>query len=105
MAKIAAKELKRMLDEGEDFLLLDVRPYAGFLQSHIKGAKSVPSEELEREMGKLDKSKVIVVYCSGPRCPLSGFAHKKLSQAGFDVRHFEGGMKEWTEQEFPVESG
>jgi len=104
MSKLSAQDLKKMLDEKEDFVLLDVREYADFLQGHIPGAKNITIEELGSHLGKLDKAKLIVVYCSGPACPLSGFAMEKLEQAGFNVKHFNGGMEEWTSKKYPVKT-
>ena len=94
-----------MLDEKQDFLLFDVRQYAGYLEKHIKGAKSLPTEEIEKEATKIEKSKVIVVYCGGYTCPLSGFAAEKLAGMGFKVKAYEGGISEWSEAGFPTESG
>jgi len=94
-----------MLDEKQDFLLFDVRPYAGYLQKHIKGAKSLPVEQIEKEADSLDKSKVIVVYCGGYTCPLSGFAAEKLTRLGFQVKAYEGGITEWSETELPTAAG
>ena len=94
-----------MLDEKKDFVFLDVRQYAGYLEKHIKGAKSLPNDDIEKEANKLDKSKVIVVYCGSYTCPLSGYAAEKLSGMGFNVKAYEGGIKEWSESELPVESG
>lgn len=99
MTKCSAEDVKRLQEEGA--LILDVRPYAAFLEKHIKGAQSLPLEEIES--AKIDKSKKIVVYCGGPTCPLSGFAFEKLKKSGFDVVHFHGGLEEWTNQGYPVE--
>ena len=93
-----------MLDEKRDFILLDVRQYAGYLSKHIKGAKSLPTDEIDKEAKKLDKSKLVVVYCGGYTCPLSGYAAEKLSQLGFKVKAYEGGIAEWSEANLPVET-
>jgi rhodanese-related sulfurtransferase len=103
--KITKEELRKMLDEKRDFVLLDVRQYSGYLQKHIKGAKSLPTDEIDAEAKKLDKSKVIVVYCGGYTCPLSGYAAEKLAGMGFKVKDYEGGIAEWSEAGFPTESG
>ena len=103
--KILKDDLKKMIDENKTFVLLDVRPYAGFLEKHIKGAKSLPTDDLEKEVGSLDKSKLIVVYCGGYTCPLSGYAAEKLSGIGFNVKAYEGGITEWSDAGLPVETG
>ena|SRR3990172_12793519 len=102
---IKKEDLKKMLDEKKDFILLDVRNYASFLQKHIKGAKSLPTDEIDKEAKTLDKSKLVVVYCGGYTCPLSGYAAEKLSTMGFKVKAYEGGIAEWSDAGLPVESG
>lgn len=102
---IKKEELKKMIDEKRNFILFDVRQYASFLSKHIKGAKSLPTEEIDKEATKMDKSKLIVVYCGGYTCPLSGYAAEKLSKMGFKVKAYEGGISEWSEAGLPVESG
>ncbi|MEM3154953.1 MAG: rhodanese-like domain-containing protein [Candidatus Woesearchaeota archaeon] len=103
--KVKKEELRKMLDEKVDFLLFDVRQYASYLQKHIKGAKPLPVDEIEKEAPKLDRSKLIVVYCGGYTCPLSRYAAEKLSRLGFKVKAYEGGIAEWSEANLPVESG
>ena len=92
-----------MLDAKKDFTLLDVRQYQSFLSKHIKGAKSFPIDEIDKEAEKLDKSKLIVVYCGGYTCPLSGYAAEKLAGMGFKVKAYEGGISEWSQARLPTE--
>ncbi len=102
--KIAKEELRKMLEKG-DVVLFDVRNYAAYLEKHIKGAKSLPTDVIDREVKTLDKSKPVVVYCTSSTCSLSGYAAEKLSSFGFKVFDFAGGIAEWSEAGFPVESG
>jgi len=102
---IEKEELKQLLDSKSDFLLFDVRDYAGYLELHIDGAKSLPVNEIDKEVSNIDKSKLIVVYCGGTSCPLSGFAWEKLHQLGCNVKAYEGGIAEWKEAEYPTASG
>jgi len=102
--KITKEALKKLLDEKRDFILLDVRQYASYLSKHIKGAKSLPTDVIDKEAKKLDKSKLVVVYCGGYTCPLSGYAAEKLSGMGFKVKDYQGGIAEWSESNLPVET-
>jgi rhodanese-related sulfurtransferase len=44
----------------------------------------------------LPKSAEIVVYCGGPKCPVSRIAAEKLLKLGYeDVPAYEGGLEEW----------
>ncbi len=103
-SRIAKEELRKMLEKGT-VVLLDVRNYAAYLEKHIKGAISLPTDVIDREVKTLDKSKPVAVYCTSSTCPLSGYAAEKLSSFGFKVFDFAGGIAEWSEAGFPVESG
>ena len=48
-----------------DFVLLDTRGRAAFVEGHIPGAWSVGLEELEQAIAKLPKDKEVVTYCWG----------------------------------------
>ena len=52
------------------------------------------------------KARPIVVYCANKICQASPKAAINLERAGFtDVTDFEGGMAEWKEAGYEVESG
>lgn len=88
-----ADELKEMIDNEEDFLLLDVRNEDEHDYVRIEGCMLVPLHELETSVDKLQdyKGKEIVVYChSGMR---SAMAQQFLEGQGFtNVRNLHGGI-------------
>jgi hypothetical protein len=45
-------------------MLYDVRDKASYEAGHIKGAKNVPWEEVERRLSEFPKDKQIVTYCA-----------------------------------------
>ena len=47
--QITQEEAAKIMAEGEDFLLLDVRTQAEFAQAHIPGAICVPNETIGEE--------------------------------------------------------
>lgn len=64
----------------------------------IPGSRRVPVDKVGREVSAsgLAKDTAIVVYCSGPSCPNSMDAGKKLVTLGFtNVSVFEGGLEAW----------
>lgn len=69
----------------------------------IKGSKKIPLAELPRRLGEMDKSKEVVTYCANTQCTASSEAAKLLAAKGFNVRAYEGGIKEWKEASLPVE--
>ena len=103
MSKISLVELKELFDSKAKFDLFDVRARVRFVEKHIKGALSLPTDKIDLVVKGLDKSRLIVVYCGGFSCPLSGFAAEKLASLGFKVKAFEGGLSEWVMAGLPVE--
>ena len=61
-------DLKKMIDNKEDFVLIDSRPAARYSQSHLPGAISIPVCEMQELMGLLPKGldAALVFYCGGP---------------------------------------
>ena len=93
--QITAEEAKRILDSGEEHIILDTREQDEFDEGHIPGAILIPYTEIENKAeGMLpDKDKLILVYCrSGRR---SKIAAEALSKLGYtNVKEF-GGIIDW----------
>lgn len=94
---ITVKELKEKLDNGEEFVLIDVRePHEH--QEFNTGGQLIPLGNIPSAIPDLEdhKEEEIVVYCrSGKR---SAVAQELMRQAGFkNVRNLEGGMLAWEE--------
>jgi rhodanese-related sulfurtransferase len=104
--RVSVTELKRRLDEHDDFLLLDVRTAADFIgeQGHIPGAHNIPLEELPPRIAELgdDPRRSIVLICRTDRRSVKAAAF--LARRGFgDVRVVQGGMTEWLDNGWPVQ--
>lgn len=64
----------------------------------IPGSRRVAVDRVGREVAAagIARDTPIVVYCSGPACPNSMDAGKKLVTLGFtNVSVFEGGLEAW----------
>ncbi|MCX6968280.1 MAG: molybdopterin-synthase adenylyltransferase MoeB [Verrucomicrobia bacterium] len=94
---LSVTALKRRLDAGEKFLLLDVREPFEWDICHIPGAKLIPLGELSARLGELDRAGEIVLICkSGMR---SGRALHLLREAGFgSLRNVQGGIAAWARE-------
>jgi rhodanese-related sulfurtransferase len=64
--KITTQELKRRMQAGEDFTVLDVRNPTAWAESDVKarGAIRVPLDSFEQLLPRIPKSKPIVTYCT-----------------------------------------
>ncbi len=93
---IGVHELKKMMDERQDFVLLDVRDADEYEQSHIEGSVLIPLADLASRTAELDKARKHVVMClSGGR---SATATKLLRDKGFDAVNLSGGILAWAGQ-------
>lgn len=103
--KIGGKELKRKMDWGDDFALVDARDRDSYGEEHIEGAMSLPVDQVEQKAEQmLGKDREVVVYCEGFSCAASGNEVRKLKKMGFKkLRHYAGGISQWKEFGYPIE--
>ncbi|MBI4580791.1 MAG: FAD-dependent oxidoreductase [Planctomycetes bacterium] len=94
MVGVTPMEVRRMMDEGSDFVLLDVRRPAEHERGHLPGSTSIPLGSLRGRMDELPRDKPIVTFCT---ISLRGYeAALLLRAAGFkDVRVMDGGIEMW----------
>ena len=97
IAEMSPHELKRRMDSGESFELIDVREPFEYEIARIDGAKLIPLGEISERLGELCEEQTIVVHChSGKR---SAEAARLLQQRGFaNVYNLEGGIDAWSDQ-------
>lgn len=64
--KITVEELKRRMDAGEDFTVIDVRNPRAWAETDtvIPEAIRVPLDELEENLPRIPKERAVVVYCT-----------------------------------------
>lgn len=98
------KELLKRAARGE-VVVLDVRPSEEYAAGHIKGAVSIPLEELEARLDELSRDVEIVAYCRGPYCVLSRDAVQFLRSKGWRAWRLSDGVPEWRLAGLPVAAG
>jgi rhodanese-related sulfurtransferase len=92
---VTRKELARRLQDGDDLVVLDVRPPPEYAAGHLPGAVSIPVGELRRRLAELPADREIVAYCRGPYCAFAHEAVAVLREDGFLARRLEDGFPEW----------
>lgn len=92
---ISPEDAKKIMDSGEEYVLLDVREQDEYDEGHIPGAILIPHTEIAEKAESLipDKDVQILVYCrSGRR---SKIASEALLELGYtDIKEF-GGIIDW----------
>lgn len=106
ITQISREQLKKKIDNNEDFVLIDVLGPKSYSQLHLPKAINLPIESenfierVEKEVS--DKDKEVIVYCGSYSCHLSSAAAKKLVKADYsNVKEYDGGLKDWAAADFP----
>ena len=93
--QITAEEAKKIMDSGEEHIILDAREQEEFDEGHIPNAILIPYTEIDTMAEGIltDKDAQILVYCrSGRR---SKIAAESLAKLGYtNVKEF-GGIIDW----------
>jgi rhodanese-related sulfurtransferase len=87
-------DLQELLKQGE-VLIVDVRPATEFEHGHVRGALSIPIDELPSRVEELPRDRRIVAYCRGAYCLFADEAVALLRDRGYDAVRLEGGWPEW----------
>jgi len=96
-------EVKKRMDRGDEFLLVDVREESEFTKDHLPGAihlgKGVIERDIEERVPKLDTE--MVLYCGGGF--RSALAADNLQKMGYtNVISMDGGIRGWREKNYPL---
>lgn len=94
--QISVDEAIAMMEEENDYIILDVRTPEEFAEKHIPNAINIPNETIGTEpIPELPKEdQLILVYCrSGNR---SKQASEKLAEIGYTQVYEFGGINDWT---------
>lgn len=104
---ISVDEAKWLFDEGAVFI--DVRNPRFFARRHVPGAHHLDMKDgfTQQTLAAVArKNRPIVIYSSGIKC---GRAHKasvlSVSWGYQKVYYFRGGIVDWKDVHFPMESG
>jgi rhodanese-related sulfurtransferase len=97
-------DVKRRLEAGERFYLVDVREESEWSRGHLPGAIHLSKGVVERDIEKTiaDTSAHIVLYCGGGF--RSALVADALQQMGYsNVSSMDGGWSGWCDAGYPTE--
>jgi rhodanese-related sulfurtransferase len=96
-------DVKRRLDAGEQFVVVDVREASEYAAGHIAGAIHLSKGVIERDIEKMvpDPTTPLVLYCGGGY--RSALASDNVQKMGYtNVISMDGGWRGWTEKGYPT---
>lgn len=86
--QITIAEFKKVIEEGPaDKLILDVRDSSSASIGMLKGAVSIPFDELDSRMSEISKDREILIHCNTGI--LASTALDKLAKAGYKTRYLD----------------
>ena len=97
---ISYEQFQEIRNSGEEFILLDVLLEDSYKNGHIEGALNFPVTSINKETAEkvLKEGDKVIVYCSSFQCHASTHSAKLLTDLGFTVLDYKGGLKDWTEK-------
>jgi len=98
---VTREELRERLARGH-VVLLDVRPALEYRHGHVRGARSMPIDELENRLSELDPEHLVIAYCRGPYCVYADEAVELLRRRGFTAARYDEGYPEWAAAGLPT---
>jgi rhodanese-related sulfurtransferase len=96
-------EVKKKLDAGAEFVLVDVREESEYAKDHLPGALHLGKGIIERDIETAvpDTGTPLVLYCGGGF--RSALAADNLRKMGYtDVLSMDGGIRGWREKGYPL---
>jgi rhodanese-related sulfurtransferase len=97
-------DVKRRMDNGEKFILVDVREESEWARGHLPGAIHLGKGIIERDIEQRipDTSTKLILYCGGGfRSALSADNLQKMGYTS--VESMDGGWKGWVAAGLPVQ--
>jgi len=104
--EVNVEDVKKKMDRGGKFTLVDVREESEFAKDHLPGAiqlgKGIIERDIETRVPDLDAE--IVLYCGGGF--RSALAADNLQKMGYtNVLSMDGGIRDWREKGYPLTKG
>lgn len=109
MKTISAREVRKMREAGEEYLMVNTLPSEYFAKTKVADAVNIPQDDadfvsrVEKRAG--GKEQPVIVYCANINCDSSTHGAEKLIAAGFtNVWDMADGHQGW-EQAFNEKEG
>ena len=102
---IAADRLKLLLDSGERFILIDLRPAKEFQEKRLAGARSIPVTELEKRLSEIPKSGRVVIYAAEASNDIPDAVFQLFEDERYkNITVMLDGFQSWEKRGYPIEA-
>jgi rhodanese-related sulfurtransferase len=104
---VTPERVKYYLDNKEPLVIVDLRATKQFQEKRLPGARSIPINELEKNLRQIPKTGRVILYCDCPQTVLVQDAFQVLKDDhGYrNIAIMPEGFKGWLQRKFPVEAG
>lgn len=102
--RITVPEMKEMLAEGDDYVVIDVRNPDEYRTGHVPGASLLPVNSVFARRDELPSDKKIIFVCQvGQRSALAAEMAAAAGVPADRLYNLEGGTDSWRKAGEPVE--
>jgi len=105
--RITPQELKKLMDDKADIVVVDNQPKGAYDMGHVKGAVNFPwaTEIDEEDLWKLPRNRLLVLYCACTHEEDAGdVAMQLMKKFGYKtIKLLQGGWMEWEKVGYPIE--
>ena len=96
-------DVHESLEQGADFVLLDVRSPTLFARGHVPGAINLPHGKIiASKMSAWPDDTLFVTYCAGPHGNGAARGALRLARLGRPVKIMAGGVTGWIDEGFAL---
>lgn len=100
---IPADDVKRLVEDGERVVFVDLSPEQEFRQGRLPGARSLPLVDLSRRYGDIPRAGRVVLYCACPMDDAQAAYQFLLDQGYRNVAVLEEGLAGWRRRGYQLE--
>jgi membrane protein DedA with SNARE-associated domain/rhodanese-related sulfurtransferase len=106
MNRITVAELRKLIDDDEAIVILDVRAEEDRLRGGvIPGAIAAHPDDIDPDTIDCDRDAEIIIYCACPNEASAALAARHLKDAGFRrIRPLLGGIDAWIDAGYPTDA-
>lgn len=96
-------DVHKAMEQGADFVLLDVRSPSLYVRGHVPGAVNLPHGKIvASNLARWPADTLFVTYCAGPHCNGAARAALRLARLGRPVKLMAGGVTGWLDEGFAL---